>query len=348
VAPGLEYVHERIGDVPWSTHVVKVDRRRSAFRVTCALARDSVYGLASVSEQIIDTARARGKPVTAVNGDFFHIRPGPYQGDPLGLHISRGELVSAPTGTSFWIDPEGEPHIGQVKARFRAAGPDGFSIPFGLNEARADNAAVLYTPTLGESTRTSGGLELALTKRGDGAWLPLRAGQRYAATVSAVHRDGDAKLMPETVVLSIGVELAATLPDLQPGAEIDLRLETMPDLTGVSTALGGGPVLLEDGVPRAWEPLLPRHPRTALGWNDEQFFLVVVDGRQASLSVGMTYPELAALMQRLGCTHAINLDGGGSSTLWLGGRIMNSPSDGRERRVANSLIVLSTEPEEKP
>jgi exopolysaccharide biosynthesis protein len=93
---------------------------------------------------------------------------------------------------------------------------------------------------------------------------------------------------------------------------------------------------------------LPRHPRTALGWNDEHFFLVVVDGRQEALSVGMTYRELAALMRRLGCTHAMNLDGGGSSTLWLGGRIMNSPSDGRERPVANSLIVISDEPKDTP
>jgi hypothetical protein len=348
VPPGLEYVHERIGEVPWSIHVVKVDRQRLQFRLTAALARDSVYGLASVSEQIGDVAGAHGRPVAAVNGDFFHIRPGPYQGDPLGLHISRGDLVSAPTGTSFWIDAEGEPHIGLVKARFRATGPDGFRIRFGLNEARAENAAVLYTPALGESTRTSGGLELVLAKRGAGAWLPLRAGRRYAATVSAVRRDGDTKLTPETMVLSIGPELAVTLPDPRPGAEIELHLETTPDMAGVLTAIGGGPVLLEDGTPRTWEPPLPRHPRTVLGWNDEQFFLVVVDGRQDGLSAGMTYPELAALMQRLGCTHAMNLDGGGSSTLWLGGRIMNSPSDGRERRVANSLIVISREPEETP
>jgi len=108
----------------------------------------------------------------------------------------------------------------------------------------------------------------------------------------------------------------------------------------VTTALGGGPILLEAGEPADWPPPQPRHPRTVLGWNDKQLVLAVVDGRQESLSVGMTYPELALLMSELGCTHAINLDGGGSSTLWLDGHIMNSPSDGRERRVANSLIVV--------
>jgi exopolysaccharide biosynthesis protein len=57
----------------------------------------------------------------------------------------------------------------------------------------------------------------------------------------------------------------------------------------------------------------------------------------------MNYPELTSLMKRHGCTYAMNLDGGGSSTLWLGGRIMNSPSDGQERKVANGLIVIVTE-----
>jgi exopolysaccharide biosynthesis protein len=130
------------------------------------------------------------------------------------------------------------------------------------------------------------------------------------------------------------------------GAVISLDLRTTPDLTGVMTALGGGPVLLEAGEAGDWPPPQPRHPRTALGWNDEHFFLTVVDGRQEPLSIGMTYPELASLLSGLGCTHALNLDGGGSSTLWLDGYIMNSPSDGRERRVANSLIVVANEPEE--
>jgi exopolysaccharide biosynthesis protein len=55
----------------------------------------------------------------------------------------------------------------------------------------------------------------------------------------------------------------------------------------------------------------------------------------------MTFSELGALAQRLGCTDALNLDGGGSSTLWLGGLVMNLPSDGRERPVANALFVVS-------
>ena len=65
-----------------------------------------------------------------------------------------------------------------------------------------------------------------------------------------------------------------------------------------------------------------------------------VDGRQKSLSVGMTLDELSAYLRKLGCNEAMNLDGGGSATLWCTGKVRNSPCDGQERAIANSLIVV--------
>ena len=62
------------------------------------------------------------------------------------------------------------------------------------------------------------------------------------------------------------------------------------------------------------------------------------------LSVGMTFPELAAYMVKLGCQEAMNLDGGGSSTMWVSGNTMNSPSEGRERPAANALVVVRKKP----
>jgi hypothetical protein len=345
VEPGIEYLHHRIGDGPWAIHVVKVSRF-GRFGLVSALAQGHIYGLASVSEQVESLGDIWGRPVAAVNGDFFVIRTGSYQGDPSGLHIVQGELVSAPAGNSLWLDAEGLPHIGRVTAQFRATGPDGLDLAFSLNEERADGGAVLYTPAIGASTRTGPGLELVLEKSGAGDWLPLRACGRYQARVAALHGRGDVQLTPQIMVLSIGPVLGRELRTPALGTVISLHLKTSPDLTGVMTALGGGPVLLDAGESAQWPPPQPRHPRTVLGWNDEHFFLTVVDGRQESLSIGMTYPELASLMGGLGCTHAINLDGGGSSTLWLDGYIMNSPSDGRERRVANSLILVANEQDE--
>jgi exopolysaccharide biosynthesis protein len=58
------------------------------------------------------------------------------------------------------------------------------------------------------------------------------------------------------------------------------------------------------------------------------------------MAAGMSHHELAGLMQRLGCTDALNLDGGGSSTLWYEGRVMNQPSDGAPRSVGNALVLM--------
>jgi exopolysaccharide biosynthesis protein len=122
----------------------------------------------------------------------------------------------------------------------------------------------------------------------------------------------------------------------------------------VRTAIGGGPALLRAGkiVPikrpdkaaaslaYSERSLFERHPRSALAWNDKYFFFIEVDGRQKNLSMGMTLPELSDYMLKLGCTDALNLDGGGSSTFWLEGRVLNSPSDKRERSLANAVMIV--------
>ncbi|MBX3727890.1 MAG: phosphodiester glycosidase family protein [Candidatus Sumerlaeia bacterium] len=86
-----------------------------------------------------------------------------------------------------------------------------------------------------------------------------------------------------------------------------------------------------------------RHPRTAIGYslNPYKAYLVAVDGRQASISVGMTYEELGKLMADLGIEQSISLDGGGSTTAWVKGQgIVNSPSDGSERSVVSAWVVV--------
>jgi len=93
------------------------------------------------------------------------------------------------------------------------------------------------------------------------------------------------------------------------------------------------------------------HPRTAVGLSADglQLFLVVADGRREGVP-GLTLPELATLLDELGACTALNLDGGGSSAMWVRDRIVNQPSDLTERPVANHLavIVAATPPELGP
>ena len=70
--------------------------------------------------------------------------------------------------------------------------------------------------------------------------------------------------------------------------------------------------------------------------------MVEVDGRQKGLSAGMTLDELSNFLVKLGCQDAINLDGGGSATLWYAGSVRNSPCDRAERDIANGLVVVKT------
>lgn len=107
--------------------------------------------------------------------------------------------------------------------------------------------------------------------------------------------------------------------------------------------VSGHPILVDEGGPvDSGDPMMAvRHPRTAAGLSKDgkTLILLVVDGR-SSASVGMTGPELSGVMIELGSWKALNLDGGGSSAMYIRGEgIVNHPSDGHERRVSNQLGI---------
>lgn len=113
----------------------------------------------------------------------------------------------------------------------------------------------------------------------------------------------------------------------------------------MSQVVSGHPIIVDEGraIPSPEPMMAVRHPRTAAGITRDgrTLILLVVDGRQSS-SAGMTGPELAAVMLELGAWKALNLDGGGSSTMYLRGQgVVNRPSDGRERTVANHLAIYA-------
>ncbi|HXG53856.1 MAG TPA: phosphodiester glycosidase family protein [Vicinamibacterales bacterium] len=85
-----------------------------------------------------------------------------------------------------------------------------------------------------------------------------------------------------------------------------------------------------------------RHPRTVIGTDAKgAIWLITVDGRNPSLSLGMSFGELQRLSKRLGLRSALNLDGGGSTTMWVGGRIVNHPSDpAGPRKVSDAILVV--------
>jgi hypothetical protein len=296
--------------------------------------------------------------VAAINGDFYQ-RFKAYAGDPRGLQIAHGELLSAPSATpAFWIDSSGRPHTAIVTPQFEISWPGGLKTPFVLNAQRPTNAVALYTPALGPSTHTTGGREFLLEAIPGQFWLPLRIGLSTFARIRAIRDAGDTPLNPDGMILSVPPALTRTLPPLPVGAVIEISTASSPDLRGATAAIGGGPILLRnnrrqkfsmpDDEAYEFSSMLERHPRAALAWNRDTLFLVEVDGRQKETSVGMTLDELARHLLDLGCADAMNLDGGGSATLWFDGAVRNRPCDGRERPIANGIVVLRNEPGTKP
>lgn len=346
------YENYRRPEVPLSIHVVRVPRHNSKFEIHTLHARDAAVGLAPLSQHLKLSDPAVGAPIAAINGDFYE-RGGTYAGDPRGLQILDGELISGPSGTAtFWIDASGEPHTTNTSSLFQLTWPDGRTAPIELNGFRRSDMIQLYTPAVGSSTRTSGGREFVLESSGAGPWLPLHAERTFKARVREVRETGDSRLTPQTMVLSIGPAQARRIPRIAAGGELLISTMISPSFRGVKTAISGGPILVQSGrIQRNWmssssesyeySSAYERHPRSAIGWNEDYFFLVEVDGRRRNLSMGMTLQELSTYLVKLGCTGAMNFDGGGSATLWYAGQVQNRPCDGYERSIANSLVVLS-------
>ena len=336
---GFTYQRDEVPDVPWSIQILKIDRNNPDLELHTTVAKGDSIGLTTLPHQLSLLPADLGKPVAAINGDYYQAKA-PYKGDPKGIQISRGELISAPFDwTCVWFDPAGIPTMGIIKSQLSVTWPNGTTTPLGLNEPRAAAQAVLYTHAVGASTFTSGGLELVLERSKDGKWLPLQASEEYTAVVREVRNGGNSKTSSDTVILSLGPTLAKKVPKLKKGATIKISTETSPSLKGVQTAISGGPALVRDAeVVVGWSAI--RHPRSAIGWNKDHIFLVQVDGRQSGHSVGMTYSEIAEYMQKLGCQEALNLDGGGSATFWMLGQVINSPSKGRPREIANGLVLV--------
>jgi hypothetical protein len=347
-SPGPHYQNTGVPSQPWSIHVVRVPRQSREFEWVTKHAAETAIGLTPLTDQIA-SCNSSCIPIAAINGGFYQ-REGPYAGDALGLQIVNGELISSPNGgAAFWVDALGQPHTGQVESQLRVIWPDGSSAPIGLNESRPPDRIVLYTPALGPSTKTREGLELVLVPQNNLPGAGLRPGRTYRARVREIHPSGNCSVEPETFVLSVGTALVTNLPKIGPGSELTISTATQPTLRGVKTAIGGGPVLVRRGKPLrirvpdsdAYEftSMTERHPRSAVGWNNDHVFIVAVDGRHPGMSEGMTLRELGKYLVKLGCQEAMNLDGGGSSTLWFDGRIRNYLCDGYERDVANSLLV---------
>ena len=261
----------------------------------------------------------------------------------------RGGVVDSPPygdRSSVGVAPEGALDVRRVEFFGTWRGLGQRRTLNDLNQTPGPNAFSLFTPSYGATTPAqSGTTEVVISP-----FPPATPNTDLSGPVIQVAGAGGTPIPRDGAVLVARGTAAARLAEEAPvGTGLTVRLIFRPDWTGITDAVGGGPVLVRNGGPvfRANEAftssqLAPRNPRTGVGQlADGRIVLVVVDGRRPGYSVGMTNFELAQTLVRLGAVTGSALDGGGSSTLAFDGTLLNRPSDpGGERPSANALQLM--------
>lgn len=130
--------------------------------------------------------------------------------------------------------------------------------------------------------------------------------------------------------------------------KVKLDIKTTPEWKGVKHIISGGPYLVKNGevfvdmTAQKLGSIGGRNPRSAIGYTaDNNFILVAVDGREGS-SIGMTLMELANFMKSIGCVNAMNLDGGGSTVMYVNGQVVNKPQVRGGIPLSNAIILSKT------
>jgi hypothetical protein len=346
------------GASPWRAELLEVDLACGA-TLSARKAGDAAVGRAGTLALVREAARTRDDVAGGANADFFSFRPA---GVPVTAHVAAWRVVTGPDRGRpvFALDADGRPWFGTLAADGWAA-PQGWGDTLALagwNRA-APGALALYDPAYGARTDSVAGRLFVTLGRPDVApTTPIPHAAPARRTVLAVDSGAAAALPADGAVLALASDAPDTvrrrLAALRPGADaVAIAARLAPIVP--REAVGGHPILLAGGAPvpgadRAGDAgFAGRNPRTAVGLSRDRrrLLLVTVDGRRPGWSVGMSLAELTALLQGLGAWEALNLDGGGSTTLVVrapgaagGFRIANQPSDSAgERPVANALVV---------
>ena len=295
------------------------------YSVRPALARGIIPGRQTVSGIAGDTNAA-----AAINASYFASN-----GVILGVTKIDGTIVGTTyyDRSAFGVMPDGSFVFGTVSYSGTVK-IDQITLPIsGVNADRGENGLIIYNRAYGRSTGTNPyGLEYVIR---EGRVAEINTND------SAIPSDG-------YVVSVHGTAMDAfAAAGTRVGDPTVLREETGAMWDRAVQIVGAGPRLVENGRVHvtAGEEQFPgdirygRAPRSAVGVTaDGKIVFAVVDGRQAH-SHGLTLTEFAELLLKFKVQNAINLDGGGSSALYVNGDVVNAPSDGSERAVGSALIL---------
>ena len=311
----------------------------------------SLYTLAPVlsNSAIVGTEKLTDmeKEVTAtttsvgVNGDFFAAN----LGNPTGILMRGGVLDSAPLRqrSSLGIAPDGTLTVGQISFDGIWHGT-GQRRQLDLNDPPVAGHTTLYTPAWGPATPAESGVVEDVI----GSLPPTQPNQIVSGAVTQVVSQGGTPIPPGGAVLvSRGSQAQYLTAEAPAGSNVEVRLTLTPSWSGMTSAIGGGPLLVSGGKPvfRANEAfddsvLNARSARSAVGQlSDGRIVLVGVEGGGSAYSAGMTNYELAVALTHLGAVTAMALGSGASAAMAFDGTLLTRPSAAAEQPISDALLL---------
>ena len=267
------------------------------------------HTLASKSK--ISTIAQKNNAIVAINGGYFK----PQNGIPLGTLMINKKLYTGPIYDRVSM---GFFDSGFDMARIKLNA----SVETNIGGLKIDNVnqprtlsvhTIVYTPDWGEYSPPTPkyGMQLVVQK---GKLLKTSYGRCK---------------IPEDGFVIVGPE--KDLNTIAKAKRFKLRIKINPEWRDVNHIISGGPYLVKDGeifvdmTAQKLGSIGGRNPRTAIGYTkDNNVIMLTADGREGA-SIGLTLMELAALMKEFGCVNAMNLDGGGSTVMYVGGEVVNKP-----------------------
>jgi len=339
-APGLAYGQYAMSSDhgPLAVSVLSIDPREPTLRFDTAIAEDRVIS----GGERTSAMGVRTGAVGGVNGDYFDIGR-TYQ--PQGMLVRTGELIRGPVNrAALAIDKAMHVTFGEFQL-VGTARVGGQTYPVTqVNDWPAGNVTVI-TPKFGKDLPPAPGTMFARL-------VPIGTSTLHYRVTEV---DPTTQALPVSFGLAFGPKVNAKL---HAGEAIDLTYGTAPPLSNAVAAIGGGPILVRDGLSYE-DPDAPAPDERNYRWpvialaetNQGRLLLVAVDGRHPERSIGMMRPDFADLLLRLGARNAMALDSGGSVTLVSRAvgdanvSVRNVPSDNSaERWVSDALFLYSSAP----
>ena len=277
------------------------------------------------NKRTVRTIAQNTNSIAAINGGFFK----PQTGVPLGTLMINQKIYTGPIydRVALGIFDNGY-DTGRVQLNAHITG-NGQDIKIdNINQPRMLYSYILaYTRDWGKYAPASPQY---------GVQLQIVGNKITAASANPLS-------IPENGYVLVGPK--AKLGKLFGAQYVDVKINTNPKWENVKHIISGGPYLVRNGevyidmTAQKLGSIGGRNPRTAIGYTkDNDLILITADGREGS-SIGLTLTELANLLKGLGCVNAINLDGGGSTVMYVKGQIVNRPHQPGGIALSNALVI---------